>query len=148
MIISSEKELISFGQKIGRKLYQKLVQDAAPVAIELIGDVGAGKTTLTRGIADGLGVKEPVTSPSFTISKRYVFSLDTPNSGELIHYDFYRLEDPGLMVEDFAESIASSNTVVVIEWGESVKNLLPAEHLSFQISLNDDGTRTIKELSR
>lgn len=148
MIISSEKELISFGQKVGRKLHQKLAQDAAPVAIELIGDVGAGKTTLTRGIADGLGVKEPVTSPSFTISKRYAFSVDTPNSGELIHYDFYRLEDPGLMVEDFTESIASPNTVVVIEWGESVKNLLPAEHLSFQIFLNDDGTRTIKELSR
>ena len=161
MIISSEAELISFGQKLGQEFLSQFQRDNTPIIVELVGDVGAGKTTLTRGIAKGLGIKEPVTSPSFTISKRYAFRLNpqtqvasqkssaknTQSVGELIHYDFYRLEDPGLMVEDFAESISSPSTVTIIEWGGSVKNLLPDGHLTYRIELNDDGTRTIKSNS-
>ena len=109
-----------------------------PAVIELIGDVGAGKTTFTRGLAAGLGVSEPVTSPSFTISKRYAFK-----NGSLIHYDFYRLPDPGLMADDLAESIAEPNSVVVVEWGGDVQNLLPANHHTINIALNDDGSRQI-----
>ena len=55
--------------------------------IELVGDVGAGKTTFVKGLAKALGVSEPVSSPSFTISKTYAL----PDGGNLVHYDFYRL---------------------------------------------------------
>lgn len=135
MVIKSEQELIDYGAKIGGEL-------KPPAVIELIGDVGAGKTTFTRGLAKGLGVKSAVTSPSFTISKRYAFK-----DGELVHYDFYRLEDPGLMSEDLAESLSDDSTITVIEWSTSVKDLLPKNHLTFEIALNDDGTREIKTTS-
>ena len=107
--------------------------------IELVGDVGAGKTTLTRGLAEGLGVTEPVTSPSFTISKAYAL----PSGGRLVHYDFYRLGSPGLMVDDLRESLTDPRNVVVIEWGESVAGLLPADHLRIELSYSPDGTREL-----
>ena len=66
----------------------------------LIGRNGAGKTTFARGIAEGLGIKELITSPSFTISKSYAI----PGGKTLVHYDFYRLPDPGLMAEDLEEN--------------------------------------------
>lgn len=137
MNLFSEAELISFGQKIGENL-------SAPAVIELVGDVGAGKTTFTRGLAQGLGVKESVTSPSFTISKRYAYAKNN-KSYALVHYDFYRLPDPGLMAEDLAENIADPSTITVIEWGQSIANILPKNHLIFTITLNEDGSRTITE---
>lgn len=133
MIIRTEAELINFGREIGQNLH-------APAVIELIGDVGAGKTTFTKGLAEGLGVEDQVTSPSFTISKSYTF-----NDGFLNHYDFYRLPDPGLMQEDLAESINDESTITVVEWAESVKDILPKGHRTFLITLNEDGSRTIEE---
>ena len=112
-------------------------QPAQPTAIviELIGDVGTGKTTFTRGLALGLGIKEPVTSPSFTISKQYAL----PNAGRLIHYDFYRLPDPGLMSEDLAENLQNPKNIIIIEWGESVTSLLPKDHHTIKIAYTDNG---------
>lgn len=109
------------------------------IVIELIGDVGTGKTTFTRGLALGLGIKEPVTSPSFTISKQYAL----PNTGRLIHYDFYRLPDPGLMSEDLAENLQNPNNIIVIEWGESIANLLPKNHHTIKIIYTEDGREVI-----
>ena len=107
--------------------------------IELIGDVGAGKTTFVRGLAKGLGVKEPVTSPSFTISKSYACE----NGKTLTHYDFYRLSDPGIMSEDLEESINDPNNITVVEWGESVSNILPKNHTIINIIYNDDNSREV-----
>lgn len=110
----------------------------APAIIELVGDVGVGKTTFTRGLAKGLGVSETVTSPSFTISKRYAFP-----GGNLIHYDFYRLEDPGLMAEDLADSLSEQNSIIVIEWGDSISDLLPDNCQKVSIRLTHDGKREV-----
>ena len=119
MNINSEQEMLNFGEQFAGKAN----------VIELVGDVGAGKTTFVRGLAKGLGIKEPVTSPSFTISKSYALK----NGGFLVHYDFYRLTDPGLMAEDLQESLSNPKNVVVIEWGESVKDLLPKNHTVIEI---------------
>lgn len=140
MNLFSEADLISFGQKLGEKL-------DAPAVIELIGDVGSGKTTLTRGIARGLGVKEPISSPSFTISKHYAYAKNK-HEYNLVHYDFYRLPDPGLMAEDLAESLSDQNTITVIEWADTVANLLPEKRLTIKISLNDDGSRSVEMIDR
>lgn len=107
--------------------------------IELIGDVGAGKTTFVRGLAEGLGIKEPITSPSFTISKSYAI----PGGKTLVHYDFYRLKDPGLMAEDLEENLNDPNTIVIVEWADSVSNLLPENHIKLEIKYNDNGTREV-----
>ena len=124
--------MLKFGKSFGENL-------RAPIVIELVGDVGAGKTTFVRGLAEGLGVKESVTSPSFTISKSYAFP-----GGTLVHYDFYRLPDPGLMSEDLAESIADPTAIVIVEWADSVENLLPANRTRIEINYTDDGSREIK----
>lgn len=133
MILRSEEELVNFGREIGRKI-------TAPCVIELIGDVGAGKTTFTRGLAQGLGVAESITSPSFTISKSYAYK-----NGVLSHYDFYRLPDPGIMSEDLAESIADPHTITVVEWANTTQDILPSNRLIYEITTNDDGTRTLTE---
>ncbi len=144
MNLFTEADLISFGIKIGRKFAAQLAESHRPIVVELVGDVGAGKTTFTRGIAKGLGVKEKISSPSFTICKRYGFSVGD-STGVLNHYDFYRLDDPGLMSEDLSETIDQKNNVTIIEWGNSVSTLLPDEHFVFHIKLNDDESRTIIE---
>jgi len=132
MKINSEQEMMKCGRDFARGLVR-------PVVIELIGDVGAGKTTFVRGLAEGLGVKEPVTSPSYTISRAYAL----PGGGVLVHYDFYRLTEPGLMAEDLEESMQSADNVVVIEWGESVARLLPAEHKRIEIKYTEEGREII-----
>lgn len=129
MIIKSEQEMLDFGESF---------TDKAKV-IELIGDVGAGKTTFVRGLAKGLNIKESITSPSFTISKSYALK----NGGNLIHYDFYRLSNPGLMAEDLKENLKNPKNIVVIEWGESVKDLLPENHTTITINYTDNDSREV-----
>ncbi|MBR3132068.1 tRNA (adenosine(37)-N6)-threonylcarbamoyltransferase complex ATPase subunit type 1 TsaE [Candidatus Saccharibacteria bacterium] len=138
MKIHSEKEMLDFGKSFAKKL-KSSPNHAKATVIELIGDVGVGKTTFTRGLAEGLGVKEPVTSPSFTISKSYAL----PSNGNLIHYDFYRLNDPGLMQEDLAENLQNPKNIIIIEWGNSISNLLPPKHLTIIINYDDQGNRDI-----
>ena len=137
MVISSESEMLKFG-----KDYAKNLQ--TPAVIELVGDVGAGKTTFVRGLAEGLKISEPVTSPSFTISKSYAFEKDSAEK-TLIHYDFYRLPDPGLMSEDIAESLAAENAIVVVEWADSVGSLLPENRVKIEIKYREDGSREVIE---
>ncbi len=146
MIFRTEAELMSFAQKLGASL-------PVPSILELVGDVGSGKTTFTRGLAKGLGIKEPVTSPSFTISNRYYWSADessenprgaTPvDEKQLVHYDFYRLEDPGLMREELAEALENKNAIIVLEWADSVKNLLPENHIKITFKILEDDSRDL-----
>ena len=130
MEINSEQAMLNFGQDLAKKL-------TPPVVIELIGDVGAGKTTLVRGLAKGFGIKEPITSPSFTISKSYVL----PSGGYLIHYDFYRLDDPGIMLDDLTENLKNPQNIIVIEWGKSIAKILPQNHQKIQIDYTDTGRK-------
>ena len=132
MKINSEQEMLDFGKEFAKKV-------EFPMVIELIGDVGAGKTTFTRGLAEGLNAKEQVTSPSFTISKSYAL----PNNKKLIHYDFYRLPDPGLMLDDLRENLENSENIIVIEWGESVENILPENRTQIKIKYNNDNSREV-----
>lgn len=132
MKINSEQEMLLYGEKFAKKI-------KFPMVIELIGDVGAGKTTFVRGLAKGLGITEPVTSPSFTISKSYAL----PDNKRLIHYDFYRLQDPGLMTDDLSESINDENTITIIEWSDTVSNLLPKDRTIIKIEYVDDGSRNL-----
>ena len=138
MKVSSEQEMLGFGAEFAQKI--KNQANPSSVVIELVGDVGVGKTTFTRGFAKALGAVEPVTSPSFTISKTYAL----PDEKTLIHYDFYRLSNPGLMVEDLADNLENKNNIILIEWGEEVKNILPKDHITINFSYNDDNTREIK----
>jgi tRNA threonylcarbamoyladenosine biosynthesis protein TsaE len=134
MIIRSESDMIAFGEKIAEGFIP-------PATIELVGDVGAGKTTLVKGIAKGLGIIEGITSPSFTIAKTY----QSKNQATILkHYDFYRLADPGIMQEELDESINDPNTTTIIEWASTVQDILPTHRTIISINYNDDGTRTVE----
>lgn len=142
MKVNSETEMLQLGADFAKSL-------TFPAVIELVGDVGAGKTTFTRGLAQGLGITEPVTSPSFTISKRYAFPLPSPehssaNYGELVHYDFYRLGDPGIMRDELSDTLDQKNAVIVVEWGGNVSDLLPESKYRFEISQLNESERELK----
>ena len=119
---------------LGRRLGE---QFRGGEVIELIGDVGAGKTTLAKGIAAGLLVDEDVQSPSFTISRTYEARDDLT----LQHYDFYRLQQPGVMTYELSESVADPRAVVLVEWAETVASVLPDERIVVRIDYRpeDDG---------
>ena len=124
MIINSESEMLKFGESFAKK-----IDLSNTTIIELVGDIGAGKTTFVRGLAKGLHAATPITSPSFTISKIYAL----PNGYSLIHYDFYRLKSPGLMTDDLKENLDNPNSIIIVEWGNTVTNILPENRIIINI---------------
>lgn len=103
--------------------------------LELIGDVGAGKTTLTKGIAEALEITDPIQSPTFTISRVYL----APNGLELHHYDFYRLGEAGIMGDEIREVMMRPENITIIEWAGAVTDVLPADRLVVKIvSISED----------
>lgn len=130
--VANEAEMKAFGRMIGILLKGGEV-------IELIGDVGAGKTTLTKGIATGLDVTEDVQSPSFTISRTY----DARDRLHVAHYDFYRLHDPGIMANELEETMSDAKSITIIEWAEIVTGILPKERLSIRIIPTSENGRRI-----
>lgn len=120
--IENLDQMLQFGERLGRDLY-------GGVTVELVGDVGTGKTTLTKGIAKGLGVDEDVQSPSFTISRTY----PARDGLELHHYDFYRLTDPGIMRYELTESVTDPKVVTVVEWADSVADVLPTPRVTIRL---------------
>jgi len=107
--------------------------------IELISDVGGGKTTFVRGLAKGAESKDHISSPSYTISKVYT----TPKF-DIVHFDFYRLEDAGLTSYNIEEEIADASSVIVVEWSDVIKHILPDERLIISISVIEDDSRLFK----
>jgi tRNA threonylcarbamoyladenosine biosynthesis protein TsaE len=105
--------------------------------IVLSGPLGAGKTLFTSGVAAGLGVEEPVTSPSFILSREYASGF-LP----LIHADIYRLTTRNEF-DDLDLLSEASEGALVIEWGDVVEPILPADHLRVNFSVDDDEVRTI-----
>lgn len=105
----------------------------------LVSDLGGGKTALIKAIAGGAGSENDVTSPSFTISNQY-------KAGGLTfhHYDFYRLDEPGIMKAELAEVLADPEAVVMIEWGEIVEDILPPDTVKIAIQVIDQDSRKFR----
>ena len=108
--------------------------------ILLVGDLGAGKTAFVQGLARGLGVDEPVTSPTFTIVQEYAGRLP------LTHVDVYRL-DRVQDVYDLGLEERGDRGVTVVEWGDLVEQAVPAEHLVIRIDPGAADTERVLELS-
>ena len=113
--IANEKDTEKLGENIGQKVQPGTV-------IALIGDLGTGKTTLTKSIARGLGVTETVTSPTFNIIREY-------RSGRLplYHFDVYRIGDPDEMFELGYEEYFYGDGICVVEWADIIEELLPED---------------------
>lgn len=131
--IKDTASMISFGERIAGCILGGLI-------IELVGDVGAGKTTLVKGIAKGLGVVDTIQSPSFTISRVY----DCSNGLSLHHYDFYRLADAGIMANELSEVVNDPLNITIIEWGGAVDDILDKDRLVININSTLEDTRNIK----
>jgi len=124
---TSLNNTLKIAENIGRQL-------CGGEVIELISDLGGGKTVFAKGLAKGAGSDDLVSSPTFTISKVY----NAPKFS-IYHFDFYRLDDAGIVAQELAEVIDDNKAVAVIEWAGAVKDVLPKQRLTInieQMSLN------------
>lgn len=128
---TSPEDTLSLAAKIGANLKGGEV-------IELVSDLGGGKTVFVRGLAEGMGSDDQVASPTFTISREY-----KAGELELHHFDFYRLDDPGIIQAELEESIDNSNVAVAIEWPGIIKGALPDDRLSVSIQRTGDESRSL-----
>ncbi len=121
-------------EKLGFRLGQAL---KGGEVIELISDLGGGKTTFSRGLARGAGSPDHVSSPTFTISNVY-------EAGGLTihHFDFYRLAEAGLMEHELEDVLGQDDQVVVVEWSDVVAHVLPKDRLTIRFVSDGEDART------
>jgi len=128
IITKSPEETIKLGKSIGKKL-------KGNETICLVGKLGSGKTQFVKGVALGLGIKENITSPSFVIVKIYNGKVN------LIHIDFYRLEDKSELETIGFDDFFSPNNIIVIEWADRFKDIYPDYATWINIKYIDETTR-------
>jgi tRNA threonylcarbamoyladenosine biosynthesis protein TsaE len=129
---ASEEETIALGEKLAHQLPRR-------AAVLLIGNLGAGKTTLAKGIAKGLGAADPdqVSSPTFTLIHEY------GKAHKVYHVDLYRLDRVGEVAALGLEELFEKDSVVLIEWGERFPQIMPAERIEIRIETGDGDQREI-----
>ncbi len=125
IVIKNEEETKKFGEKLCEKL-------TAGSIVALTGDLGTGKTTLTKAIAAGLGVTDVITSPTFNIVKQY-------DSGRLplYHFDVYRIGDVDEMYEIGYEEYFFGDGVCVIEWADLIEEIIPGDAVRIEIEYGE-----------
>jgi tRNA threonylcarbamoyladenosine biosynthesis protein TsaE len=130
-VTHSAEETIELGRKIAHELPKKAV-------VLLIGNLGAGKTTLAKGILSGLGAAAPdeVTSPTFTLIHEY-------DRGRVYHVDLYRLDTRQQVATLGLDEILDRDAVVLVEWGERFPDLFPAERVEIRLHPISESTRQI-----
>lgn len=126
----STEDTFAFGERCGREA-------KAGQVFCLYGDLGVGKTVFTQGFAKGLGIREPVTSPTFTIVQEY-------EEGRLpfYHFDVYRISDPEEMYEVGFDEYLESGGVCFIEWARLIDEILPEERT--EITIEKDLSRGVE----
>lgn len=142
------EETIGLGQRIGQAIRSNLF-------IALSGDLGAGKTTFTKGLAAGLGLPVTVTSPTFTLVNEYAQGKG-PTARRLVHVDVYRLEGGGPaeldgigygdLLDDLEASPGYGLLVLVVEWADRLGALLPEERLDVE-SISDEDEPDVRRFS-
>ena len=124
--VNNLEETIALGNRLGLLLQPNML-------LTLSGDLGAGKTTFTKGIGQGLGITKVINNPTFTILKQYQGRLN------LSHFDAYRLEGQD---DDLGfEEIFDSDDVCVVEWANFIEDILPVDRLTIEIKKIDENIR-------
>lgn len=131
IVSNSVEETIALGRLLGELV-------ALGDVVELTGELGAGKTHLTKGVAEALGVFAPITSPTFNIIYEY-------HEGRmpLFHFDLYRLEYEDELDDLAYWELLEDGGVCLVEWGDKFPEALPDEYLGLDLSADTDGTRHI-----
>jgi len=137
-ILTGAGAMQAFGEQIAAAL--------TPGSVLLLhGDLGAGKTTLTQGIARGLGIQRAVTSSTFTLVSEYLLEPPVNGIARLVHLDLYRLSDPDeLDTFDFDELLAATDSATIIEWPERAAGRLPVGAVIFEIDLAGADARRVQ----
>jgi tRNA threonylcarbamoyladenosine biosynthesis protein TsaE len=127
----SEEDTVALGVKLAAELPAKAV-------VLLIGNLGAGKTTLAKGIVKGLGAAQPdeVSSPTFTLIHEY--------SPSVYHIDLYRLDREDQVATLGLDEIFDRNAVVLIEWGERFERLMPEDRIEIRLRAIEENSREIE----
>jgi tRNA threonylcarbamoyladenosine biosynthesis protein TsaE len=110
-------------------------------AVVLTGELGAGKTTFAQGVARGLGIEEQVSSPTFTLIKEYSGILG------LAHVDVYRLDMVQDVVDLGLEELGGGDDVLLVEWGDTIEELLPDERLRVELMTDDAVGESVRSIS-
>jgi tRNA threonylcarbamoyladenosine biosynthesis protein TsaE len=128
----SEEETIALGEKLARELPRQ-------GTVLLIGNLGAGKTALAKGIVKGLGAADPeqVSSPTFTLIHEY------GHERKVYHVDLYRLDHAAEASALGLEELFDRDAVVLVEWGERFPRIMPAERIEIRIQTGDEDQREI-----
>lgn len=127
--VKDEMETIELAQNLESEKFPNMI-------ICLTGELGSGKTVFTKGIANALGIEETITSPTFSIIKEYEGELP------LYHMDVYRLDGNayGVGIEEYF----TKGGIVVIEWAETISNILPEERLDIKFKVVDENKRILQ----
>ena len=135
------REIVCSGPEVTKALGAAVARTLLPGDVLLLdGDLGAGKTTFTQGLARAMGVHDPVTSPTFTLVRSYPTAFGV----ELIHVDVYRLEGLFDIVSLALPEMLENGAVAAIEWGSRAAPALGPEHLSVCLTLTDtEGERLV-----
>jgi tRNA threonylcarbamoyladenosine biosynthesis protein TsaE len=137
----TEDETIALGEQLAAEL-------PAAVVVLLIGQLGAGKTTLAKGIVKGLGAARPddVSSPTFTLIHEYTSLADARSSegaSSVYHIDLYRLDTAAQVATLGLDEIFDRRAVVLIEWGERFPELMPEKHIEIRLRTTGESSREI-----
>ncbi len=134
VVTRSAEETVSLGEKLALGI-------TFNATIALYGDLGSGKTTFAKGLAEGLGVKETVKSPSYN-----VYSVYKANRLNFVHIDAYRLENPAQYEDLLIDEIVQDPKVLCVEWPEKIGDNLALNTLKLHFSILEDGAHFIKVL--
>ncbi len=134
-----ESKSVKETQKIAADMAQKIIKSGQGAIIALEGELGAGKTTFIKGFAKALGVKDKVKSPTFVLMKKYHV-----RGTELYHLDCYRVgNEKDLKIPELKEILKEPHNIVVIEWAEHIRKILPKNHIKIHIDHVDKNKRKI-----
>jgi len=123
------EDIIDLGRKIGKLAFPNMV-------ITMEGDLGAGKTTMTKGIGESLEIKRVINSPTFTIMKTYEGKMP------LYHMDVYRISNES--GDEYLEEYFELGGVTVIEWANNISDIIPDDRLEINISIDNTGIRIVE----
>ena len=138
IISNSEKETFDFAKNFAKQIKGGEI-------IELYGNLGAGKTIFTKGLAFGIGIKKVVNSPTFVIMKTYKIKKKYYKIKNLVHIDAYRINSDEDVVDiGIKEYFNRDDTIIIIEWAENIKKIILQKSIKIKIKIIDKNIRKIK----